>query len=594
VLDLTDPSAPVSIAHHPVGHDVGSRFEMDGELAVGEAENGFYLFRITGPDQVEITARIDVGGPVRDLAITGSRIAVSVEGGQTGLYDIAVDDSVVQSGAVAETGDLALTATLLVVLDEDLETLYPYTLSASRGATAHAPVFSLEAREIALVDEILFVAADLELRRYDLTDPDSPVTLPWLSLPPSPTSLRRGGDWLAAFPEGPVVDVRDPLMPVQVGTLPASTAGIGHAIDSSGRMIAIFDTPAEQQTTFYDLTDPSMPVLGTVWDSLDALVAIEADTAVVAGKRNAVSVIDLSGNEPSLLRKTTVSTVGTAVRDLVIDNTLLYMLETGYGIRIIDISDPVSPFEIDAYLTAADTRQIGFWEDLVLLLTRDSFSILDPEESWAVISETPIPSMRRGVDEALAFAVDGARVAIGQSDGFSVFDLTDPDLPVVVLDQPGDRVDSLALDGDRLWVNGAALVDLTDPAEPMTLDGVDDASGPFAPIGDYGVLGGWNPYACGLRVLDFSEPTSPTWSCQDPNSFSADVLEINGSIFSLATGMFPFEFLGEETIYQRPLMFRTHRVCIDPLAAVLPSWPAEQNLTDLLARLEAGCDWVEE
>jgi hypothetical protein len=190
-------------------------------------------------------------------------------------------------------------------------------------------------------------------------------------------------------------------------------------------------------------------------------------------------------------------------------------LAGGGALKIIDVSDPASPFPVGtAYLPgwgwAKGVAVSGDYAYVGMIF--GGFHIVDVSDPTqpSVVGSIATPG---GYDIALSGNL--AYVAVG-FDGLWVIDVSDPTLPVFVGNwDTSDRARGVALAGKYAYLavcsDGLEVIDISDPTSPVLVGFVDTPryAEELAVHGDHVFVADAHN---GLQSIDVSDPTSPVLS----------------------------------------------------------------------------------
>ena len=207
------------------------------------------------------------------------------------------------------------------------------------------------------------------------------------------------------------------------------------------------------------------------------------------------------------------------------DGSTAYVVDTGKGLVIIDISDPANP----ATISTISTGSSGYWS--VALSPDGSTAYLGTNAGLAIIDVTepanPAIISTVGVGgRSVTVSPDGSIVYVNNysSGGLSLIDVSDPENPQIISSvdtsgyvwsvtlSPAGRtayVVSLFSSNQRLYYV-LDIIDVSDPANPRVLTTIDTPGRPLdvavSPDGStaYVADGG-----AGLTIIDVSDPANP-------------------------------------------------------------------------------------
>jgi hypothetical protein len=249
-----------------------------------------------------------------------------------------------------------------------------------------------------------------------------------------------------------------------------------------------------------------------------------------------------------------------------------YVTIRGYGLRVIDISDPGNPVQIGGCATSGAAYAVAVDGDYAYVA--DGLNGLRVIDISNPSSPAVVGGYGEGVDyRGVTISGDYAYVAAGAA-GLVVINISNPASPTLAgqRDTPGFALE-VAVSGDYAYVadngSGMQIIGISDPAHPdsvVTYATPDSAKGvvvsgdcAFVAVYNYGleVVGITNPVApffkgrrdtpgtaiavdvtgdyayvadgpAGLQAIDISEPTEPTWKDGCPTSDFATKVVVCG------------------------------------------------------------------
>ena len=205
------------------------------------------------------------------------------------------------------------------------------------------------------------------------------------------------------------------------------------------------------------------------------------------GTNEGLQIIDLSGLPGSVELVNTYAPAGLVTsHNLAADPAtgLLYLVGPGINdVRIVDVSDPLAPFEVE-FITIPNAHDVAVQDGRLFVAESfsESFSIwdvVDPTQP-GLLSRVSVPGSGY-THNAVPFE-DGSHLvtsfeAVDQP--VHLWDITDPTDPTLVSTYvgPGPLTHNVRVQGDYLfishWTAGMVVVDVSDPSAPTTLVGYD-------------------------------------------------------------------------------------------------------------------------
>ena len=227
---------------------------------------------------------------------------------------------------------------------------------------------------------------------------------------------------------------------------------------------------------------------------------------------------------------------------------------TGYGFKILDVTDPTDPQEIAHVPTDGDTRNLTSSGDY--LYTCDALGGMSVYDKSVIDNPVFLDKINTPGNVRSVYPYGNYVYAATESYGVQIIDVSDPtDLSLINILYTGGQANYLAIFDNWLYVTlgvaGLGVYDITDPAYPEfelnwnTLGG--NAGGIYVPPGgDYLAFA---DFSNGLNILDLTFPWLPTWhsTIDDDSSLVISVSGDNdfGISTSYLSGIQSFSFDGE-------------------------------------------------
>jgi hypothetical protein len=215
-----------------------------------------------------------------------------------------------------------------------------------------------------------------------------------------------------------------------------------------------------------------------------------------------------------------------------------YVANCGSGLRIIDVSDPQSPFEAGYYDTADYARGVAVSGIYAYVAYGYSglrvLDVSNPSSPVEVgICATP--------DYAWGVALSGNYAYVAAEDaGLQVVDISNPSTPVIVgaCGTPSSAMSIVVADSHAYVAAlgaGLRIIDVSNPASPVEVGFYDitpDLEYGIAVSGNYAYMGNFHS----LRVIDVSNPASPVEVGNLYEALAVNSVAVAGSRAYLANG----------------------------------------------------------
>jgi len=552
VIDLSVPVAPAKIAVHETSHDSWHLDVEDGYAVVTMGDAGLLIIDVATPSMP-----IEVGileEEASDVALQWP-YAYMVSDRRLRVIDISVPSSPIEIGnwstnrdttTVVASGNFAYTAS------RDEFEVFDVSDPSQPQAVGNAFVSDLGwAREMAVFGSYVMVVGtgSRGVKVIDVSTPSAPVLLNRFGItsPGNGVAAAAGFAVIAAGNEGLLVmDMRSLGCVSEVGRFITT----GMAIDVVVEGDFAYLTDLHFGFRVIDISTPSAPV--EVWsdDSLDSArwLSVSGGRAYVAAGNAGLSIFDVSDpGSPLLLGAYTPS--GYLQRVTV--HGAYAFVEMGRSVRVVDIADPSSPFEVaevgddlyiqemvvsDGHLYVVDSSTGLHIFDVTTPTAPVEVSRFEPpgrfsagavEGGYAFLSDTTgglrvidvrVPAEPSELcygytslnGEQQTVAISNGRVFASTGKGLYVADLSAPCTPVFLgwcesENYPDVVSGSYGYDAD--YERGLVILDIRGPFGPVKVDQLERfaTSNAIATAGQFAYIAGSN----GLRILDATRPASP-------------------------------------------------------------------------------------
>lgn len=501
IVDLQNPRQPVvKAAVNP--SFTGSRVAAGGGLAVVIRNGGLAVVDVSHPPTVPIVGSVD-----------GIFSVVAVAGKFAYVVEVLPGNP---PTSVFEVLDLSTPAQPVVV----------------------GRISGLAAKSVKVLGSLAYVAGD-GLRIVDIASPAAPRIVGTVATPTEAAALALadGYAYLGSSTALFVVDVHTPSRPEFVASLatPATAVAMGdrklYAIGGAQFQVIDIAVPSAPQllSVISNRGAQAVDVLG----NLAFLASPEVNIVPSPTSKGGLYVVDVSSpRTPQVL--TNVYNGAGENADIAADGTLAVMAAADFGLRILDVRNPLVPASLGAM--AGSFRSAGLAANFAYLAqvvpgnppTTD-FVALD-----LTIPSQPVIAGRLGFNTVGGLAVSGTLAYLAaSSDGLQIVDISNPrSLRVVGSTSAAGVASTVAVSRGYAYVgSGSALVaiDVRTPTVPALL-----GSFPISPTAlaaadglVYAITGSQ------LRIISFASPTVPV-QLSATSSFGAQALEVSGSRLLLA------------------------------------------------------------
>ena len=336
-----------------------------------------------------------------------------------------------------------------------------------------------------------WAAANYRLYVYDLSDPKMPRQMGYTCLPDLCTGLFVEGDYAYItvcnfdFSGIRVIDVSEPMHPVEIGSF--QTPGMPQSIYVTDHIAYVADNNA---LLIYDVADPGTPAeLGSYApDAVMTLihhVAVQGEYVYIVDSVFGIRILDAS----DFSRIEEVASIPHNLTDayfspMIVSGDLLYYIQNGdfssNKLVILDVSTPTVPVEIGSHTLSGSLWFTGFDCD-------EKCACIAAVSSGLIVVDVSHPGTIEEVgrydphDTAFGLEVSGdyAFISIsGESENLLVYDVSEPSSP--------KEVHSLSIEGRPFWISvwedylfvpgvevdlvaSMGVLDISDPTNPTEI-----------------------------------------------------------------------------------------------------------------------------
>jgi len=202
--------------------------------------------------------------------------------------------------------------------------------------------------DIQIVGNIAYIAAGWDdVHLVDISQPQAPRELGWIDLSGRSTRLVISGTraYVASVSQGLyIIDVSNPAAPIEVGKY----KGGGELTDLRLMGSQIYLAYGSRGVQVIDVSDPTQPIIKQNYNSLLMQQLFNTNTTLYMANelQNGLYIAPLSN-----LTKTTFYPLPGQVQAMRLVNNLLYVAADSGGLRVLDVTTPLSPTEVGYYDT---------------------------------------------------------------------------------------------------------------------------------------------------------------------------------------------------------------------------------------------------
>jgi len=341
-----------------------------------------------------------------------------------------------------------------------------------------------------------------------------------------------------------IADIRQPDNPVMVATVNSPySRGLIRDVEVKGNYAYL--TISGQGVQVVDISDKTNPkfvnLVKLTGTNSPWRVSSEGNFLYVVSERdNRLDIFDLTNpGNPTKVGDFTLGMGKDGYSGVAVKGDYAFVTEYHNGFRVIDISNPASPFQV-ANLSGMNANDVKIQDNYAYVSVRyQGFNIIDisnPQKPVIVGKGTGIA----GYDEGIYPAANGYTYLAGESMGVGIYNtatIASPKLVTKVMLIGG--ADSVAAKDNYLYIgahnDGIWVVDVKDPANPKEVAFVNNRgrNSGAAIQGNYlYVAGAWS----GLNVIDITNPEQPNMVVFDYSDSIGAVLP-DGKYLYTSTGI---------------------------------------------------------
>lgn len=221
-----------------------------------------------------------------------------------------------------------------------------------------------------------------------------------------------------------ILDVSNPTDPVFLSELLIDGLFVDD-LDYIGNYLYVVDHGGYPSFKVFSVVDPQNPEIvgGFHVDMSATCIAVEDTIAYAgfdvtggAGGLEILSIADLTNVRP--ISDIWLSTA----REVLVDDTLVYVTTELEGLQIVSVSDPSDPLEVGHYNTIAVAEAVALVDTIAYVAARDIhvISVADPSSPMEISSySTPGNPIGIVCTDSFAYLADGDQ-------GFRILSITDP------------------------------------------------------------------------------------------------------------------------------------------------------------------------
>ncbi|MFC1975808.1 LVIVD repeat-containing protein [Chloroflexota bacterium] len=516
MVDILDPTNPVTVGFYKMKTDGGNVIVADGYVYVTDYTNGLSVFKtmpVTIPEPTLTMELVDHrGGKVNNVFVQDNYAYVGF-GPELAILDISAPHQPIR------IGHIVLPAKYRSIV-QDITVAGPYA-------------YVLDQNNLWIVD----VSNPVSLARVGNVSTWPTNLSSWT--PHSNTSITVVGQYAYLTQEScsgrsgsgnlchgkfKVMDVSDPTQPFEVSVF--GTSGGRGGYNTGTREVQIIDTFAyvadseEYGLRVFDVSDPTTPLeIGNSGGGAEDMVLRDGYAYVTNGYWGGFRILDVS-DPTSLNHMSIYDTPGRTWNVALVDHYVYFAEDppwnggkpvSDYGLRILNISDPLSPTMTGLYTTSTHITDLTVKGHYAYLTTADDkLRILnvsdpvDPVEIGVYSSEFSTLDHLTRVNDELYLADD-------DQNRLHLIDTSTPLTPKIIgtMTMSSKPTELIAHNNYVYVLNQAGLwiIDISEPTTPIEASLYQTSNSISAIVAD-----GYYIYLTSgstLQVIDVSTPTSP-------------------------------------------------------------------------------------
>lgn len=348
IVDISDPLNPAPVGS--IRNTPSASIAVSGDFAyVSDWANGFHIYDISTPASPILLSNYDVPGILNDVTVAEDVVYIANEG-----Y------------VHPEPGSAHFLHVELRLIDVSTPSS-PREIGFSQGGIATGKGVAASAGHA-------YIASDFNgLRVFDVSSPATPAETGFILTPGrSVRVILSGSHALVAAGESGlrIIDIRDPFAPVETGF--CDSPGFTSDVAVSGDYAFLAD--GSHGIRIVDIATRSLPQeVGHLMTSEPLIsVAVSGNDVFAGGSNGNLYRIDVS-NPTAPVLKSMLSFPGSGIiRRVAVSGDYAYLAAGLDGVRIVDISRPVSMTQRAFYLPGADVNSLALWDNYIYAITFDA------------------------------------------------------------------------------------------------------------------------------------------------------------------------------------------------------------------------------
>lgn len=459
------------------------------------------ILDMSNPASPTVLSRLFIGHTIEQLLIAEERAYLRTD---DGIHIIDISDPKIPREVSFYNGReyydmLKVAAYLYLMTENGLLIINVSDITTPREIGYYTDVEKTTYPNMIRWQDRLYVTAGGNLYLFDISQPANPILVSqWISMFRSPRQML----------------IHNQVM----------------YVNDNNDTLKVFDINTEITPTLLSY----LPIGDEKYD-----MALSSDYLYIAGA-NELLILNVSNPTQPFAVNLSVITNRQSLVEVAINFPYLYLVDAADGIRTLDVTDPVSPQEINQYN--------NMWLIRDGLVVKDNYAYLGTWQGVRIV-DISAPSFpvdmgeyhQKGVDD-IALIGDTLYVA-GYTDGLQWLDITDPIRPQLMGRMPTTGTTHILISENHAYVgvwDGMYIMDVSDPNNPAIIG--DYRSGQA--VHDMAIHGDYLYMAVDrvdsprydVDVLDITDPTQPKETLRYIFTAYAKGIEIKGDYLYVADG----------------------------------------------------------
>ncbi|HOC43626.1 MAG TPA: hypothetical protein PKJ99_11485 [Thermoanaerobaculales bacterium] len=404
VLNISDPSHPVSAAYLPTGSR-GAALALEGDLLIVGGPDwyewgdpfGAWIYDVSPPWLPTQLGFVETPAPVAGLAADGGLMLAAAGSAGLRVIDFSRPTQPVEMAALAARGSIRWAEAegdLAVAGSSHQMTVVDVSNAAHPVELGELPLsFWPTEYPAELEGSLAFVGSYLPpgVAVFDVSSPAAPVMLSFLVLEHRPAGLDASGPKLYAAVETElvVIDIADPWSPEIIGQAPAGEGGAAMLVAADGGFVTVANSHCPWFPGCYptierfDVVSPELPVLtDTLYDAIATAIAPSGELPFVAGgsRQTPGGVVVIDTSNPMWLRVVGGLDLDTHPTSIEVGNGVAYVLTdpplATPWVQMVSLRDPLHPWLIGEHPTLGEALDVALSGNLLLVADGDAGLLL--------------------------------------------------------------------------------------------------------------------------------------------------------------------------------------------------------------------------